>query len=47
MFVCRQENKQAIEEWVAIQFLFDKQWSEIRVSASVALVQVPVLYVPV
>jgi hypothetical protein len=29
---CREEHKQAYEEWIATQFLFDRQWLALRVS---------------
>jgi len=29
---CRKEHHQALEEFVATQFLFDKQWMALRVS---------------
>jgi 4-alpha-glucanotransferase len=29
--VCREEHKQAIEQWVATQFLFDRQWRALKV----------------
>jgi hypothetical protein len=31
---CRAKNRQAIEEWVALQFLFDTQWLAIKVRAA-------------
>lgn len=33
LFGGREAHKQAIEEWVALQFLFDRQWLSLKVCA--------------